>query len=238
MLDKKTQSASNGENKKDNTTHTDVRVTSRFSFSEWLNSNFVVTVIGGAILWLISTYWQQDQTANQRDRQNNQQKYERQYALLTEFSADFPFTIHLARKYKTREVWIATQLKAWRDITPACMRQTSNIAIKKSTVSDKCTALEKSTYYDARSFNQTQEIYEEALRNYHKRKPPYAFAAQIKATFSNPEIHLATTKLNEHGIALQKAAQWNLIRKHSAELEDIYSQLILLMGSSLEGKEE
>jgi uncharacterized protein with gpF-like domain len=177
--------------------------------SNFFNSSFVVTVLGGVILWALSAYWQAEQKEIEFSRDKFLREYTRKQEVMIELSNNLPYTLNLAKHYKSRENWLGT---------------------------NKANAKDKNLFYpDGRNFIETRKYYEDTLQEFYKRKSVYALDAEIRSTYDNENIQKLSTDLASSMNNLQTAKDANEIRKYINLMDDIYRDLIFYMGQDLSG---
>jgi hypothetical protein len=184
----------------------------------FLNSPFVVTVIGGLVLSLLSLKLQA-RAANERElaqqRATDQREHsarmaavwDKKYTLMSEFAFGMTLYLQHAPEVKTRSIFIAEN--AGSEF--------------KGTL----------TFDDGRGWKETVEKYETSLAYLNTLKCPDAYCAQAAATFATQQLLL---ELGELDSLMDKYAETNssdefesLTNLASAKLQSV----IRLMGTEL-----
>lgn len=172
-----------------------------------VNSPFIVTVLGGIILWALSAVWQDMQADASAKRQQLENLFSERKELLVTFADTIPRTLMIARDLKKREVWIAANRPK----------------------SDQL-------YRDGRNFTETQNLYEESIRELTLSKSPAALTAQIQALFdSERAISLAVEFSDQFEtlVKLQGADANPQIRSLINRLNENYTALVAQMTEEL-----
>lgn len=76
------------------------------SFSEIVNSPFIVTFLGGLIASLITFSIQHNSAKHDAEALRVKQDYERREKVAYDFADEFPLTLNLADRFMTRQVWL------------------------------------------------------------------------------------------------------------------------------------
>jgi hypothetical protein len=143
---------------------------SNSKFYQYLNSNFTVTVLGGLLLWIISTAWQSSLENQKEATRIKERIYSQQMNIINNFSQNFTYSLTLARNYKIREFYISKNI---------------NAKIKKS-------------FRDGRGFKETVLIYEKLLETYQKQTSIFTFKAKVAASFKNPPLTNLFSEIEEN----------------------------------------
>lgn len=128
----------------------------------FLNSPFIVTLLGGVLLSLISLSWQTIEKKAHLANEKISQAREIKKQIFYEYTHQIPASLYSLLKYKEREMWI---------------RENQH---KKEKARLK--------FYDGRNFVETRSIYEKELEAFYLKLSPFSTMAKVTAMFEDKAI--------------------------------------------------
>lgn len=136
----------------------------------FLNSAFMVTVVGGAIVSLVGLIWQANAEAATLERLKREESFQRKSALLTDFSGRFLRSLDLATEMTQRRLWLAHTGRN----------------------GDRT----KDEFPDGRSFEETRDLFEALKADYWKSGATDALCAEVRATFNSEPVMAGSRQLD------------------------------------------
>lgn len=165
----------------------------------FLNSAFFVTVVSGILLAWLTVRWQ-DRAAAQREKEAEaKQIADRKDALAYTFAKEFPLTVHLARRFMSRSLWLKS---------PEARAATAHFPA------------------DGRTFIETRDYTERLLEQYFSLNPAGSICNQIVASFSDsPRVVSLALTVNSNVTDLLNATNEDLIDSAFAAANTNYQSL-------------
>ncbi len=136
--------------------------------------------------------------------------FEAKQQLFVEFGDSFPVALNLALRFKERELWLEVQQH------------------KK----------EKGLFPDGRNFDETRGYYEKMLDEYLGTRSVDSMIAQIGAMFDGEFVKAKAKELDNTFDGLIKAEKGKELTKLYYESDDLYQELIVLMGKEIKRNEK
>lgn len=176
---------------------------------EFLNSAFVVTLLGGIAITIVTLLFQHYSAKSAREISYQRQRFQHKENLFVEFSKDFLTSLNLAERYKLREIWL---------------RKNRNKQ-DKGLVSP-----------EGRTFEEMRNKYEELLDRYLKVRDSDSFCAQIRATYDSESVIKKVDSLSNNMDKLIGARDNKSVKEMYDKSGMIYQELIIEMGKELKRK--
>lgn len=177
------------------------------SFLSFLNSSFIVTVLGGLILSYVTNEWQQIDIENKTKQETLRQEYLLKKNILNEFTEIVPGSLFSLLRYKQREFWI-----------------------------ESCTTIKKKTDFkapDNRNFKETLAIYEKEQENYFTKRMPVTILSKIQGTYTQGEITESSKSLIDLFKFAVDSTSMEDFKKNYSSIDDQYFLLITLLSKEI-----
>ncbi|MCP4367290.1 MAG: hypothetical protein GY797_04125 [Deltaproteobacteria bacterium] len=182
--------------------------TSKF-IPTFLNSPFVVTLLGGFAITLLTITFQYTSAKNERVRRHEIQQYNQKKDVLFEFANEFVASLNLAKRYKIREIWIAEKVH---------------------------NKIKDDNFKDGRNFEETRDYYQLLLDKYLAKRGADSFCAQIRTIFDSEQVITKANELDNVMDLLVGAKGLNAkkeLKMKFSEADTLYQELIEEMGREL-----
>jgi hypothetical protein len=178
--------------------------------SKFLNSPFFVTVVGGAFITLLSLLWQSNSASLEQRKAEELKLFEAKQELFVEFGDSFPVALNLAFRFKERELWLEVQQHE----------------------------KEKGHFPDGRNFDETRAYYEKMQDEYFGTRAVESMIAQIVGMFDGESVKEKAKKLDRAFDGFIEAEKDKELKKLYGEADDLYQELIVLMGKEIKRNEK
>lgn len=173
---------------------------------EYMNSPFVVTFLGGLIIFALTSFWQHLERESTVKREQSERTYDRKYNLLTQFTTEFPRTLLLAKDVQRRALWM------------------------------RLNRLEPDAQYpDKRNFEQTRKKWESDQRELLERESGRLFGIQLGVAFTSSEVRSDAASLNNAWDSLMEAGKRSEVDREADRLEALYLKLVKTMSEEISG---
>jgi hypothetical protein len=186
---------------------------------DWLNCPFVVTVIGGVLIALLTVVWQGCGSYLTAKRTTALERYGQKQRVLSSFANEYPAA--LGRLYHTKKKWLAA----------AALGPHNPNREKAERAATRPLAQE---YSDAR------KAFDEVNEKYSGNKLGSALCAEAKATFDSKEVNEALQELINTSNQLFNLKDLQDIKKLEDQVEalhlranDQYEAVVVKMGEEL-----
>jgi hypothetical protein len=177
------------------------------NFGVFLNSAFVLTIIGGVILSVTSVYLQSKIAASQSIAQHNREIREQKRQVLSKFSDDIVRYLDLCLPVRKRAMWLASYQDA-----PDKLQQ---------------------FYPDGRNFIQTRDQYELDKKALSDMRRSDAICSEVRATFETPNVKSKAAELDAIIGDLFNAKNYDELNSTLYKAEMKYKEVIDTMAEEL-----
>ena len=133
-----------------------------------LNSSFVVTLLGGILLALVSAGLQNRASKSQRTEAERAEAAQRTERLAYEFANNFPMSVNLAYRFRVRKLWLDANQYGSQE-----------------------------RFSDGRDYVETRNLYEALLERYLTNKPAASLCNQLLGNFQSSNVMTLAASLNE-----------------------------------------
>lgn len=161
----------------------------------------MVTVVGGLLLWVISTAWQSSQENRKEATRIKERIYSQQMNIINDFSQNFTYSLTLARNYKIREFYISNNINSET----------------------------KQQFHDGRGFKETVLMYEKLLENYQKQTSIFTFKAKVSASFKDKTLNKLFSEIEKNVGIIIASDNYSNMKTAIIRAEEQYEKALELM---------